>query len=150
MGSLGLVYDPYVSVDVRGRLIGGCIDCISKLIGTQFDQTSRFVDKYGGDGIIWYFDVFAMSAEELYLTLIQMKYCGYFRGTKAVIFGRVMFPGDSTDQWYIDHIRRCFDVPVIWNADIGHVKPCMTLINGSLAQVTSSGGKGSISMQLVR
>ena len=134
------------SVDVEGRLIGGCIDCIAKLIGTPYDGTAGFVDKYRN--IIWYFDVFEMTSEDLYRTMLQMKYCGYFAGTRAVVFGRVMFPGDDPDSRYLEHLQRVFQVPVIWNADIGHVKPCMTLINGSVARIRCADGKGSIEMRL--
>lgn len=132
-------------LDVSGRLIGGCIDCISRLIGTPYDGTPGFVEKY--DGLIWYFDNFALSKDDLYAVMLQMKYCGYFRGTKAVIFGRTMFT-ENTDEEYTELLSRVLDVPFIWNADIGHVKPCMTLINGALADVGCAGGRGYIKMRL--
>ena len=146
LASLQMTYDPSLRVTAEGRLIGGCIDCIAKLIGTPYDGTADFIRRYRD--IIWYFDVFEMSAEELYRTMLQMKYCGYFDNTRAVVFGRVMFPGDSTDWNYIEHLRRVFRVPMLWNTDIGHVKPCMTLINGASARITSAEGKGSIEMRL--
>ena len=143
---LNMAYDESISIDIQGRLIGGCIDCIAKLIGTPYDEAPDFVGRQRD--VIWYFDVFEMSPEELYRTLLQMKYCGYFVNTRAVVFGRVMFPDDATDYNYIELLRRIFNVPILWNTDIGHVKPCMTLINGSLTRIRSSGGKGSIEMKL--
>ena len=135
-------------VSFEGRLIGGCIDCIGKLIGTPYDGTHQFLDRYASDGIIWYFDPFAMNAETLYLTMLQMKACGYFRGATGILFGRVMFDGGSSDEDYLDLLTRCFDVPIILNCDIGHVKPCMTLINGSFAKVQCGDGIGTIEMRL--
>ncbi|MGO4963031.1 S66 family peptidase [Anaerovoracaceae bacterium Sow4_D4] len=135
-------------VSFEGRLIGGCIDCIGKLIGTPYDGTHQFLDRYASEGIIWYFDPFAMNAETLYLTMLQMKACGYFRGATGILFGRVMFDGGSSDEDYLDLLTRCFDVPIILNCDIGHVKPCMTLINGSFATVQCGDGIGTIEMRL--
>lgn len=133
------------TLEVTGRLIGGCIDCISKLIGTPFDGTGDFVDRYKDK--IWFFDNFAMNALDLYLTMLQMKYCGYFKGTKAVIFGRTMFPSDK-DIVYIDLLKKVFDIPFIWNADIGHVKPCFTIINGSIGTLKCVQGKGELNQEL--
>ena len=137
------------SLEVTGLLIGGCLDCIAKLIGTPFDGTAEFLERYGDEGILWYFDPFLMNADTMYLTLLQMKYCGYFRTTRAVIFGRVLFTEGSTDNDYLELLSRIFDVPVIWNADIGHVKPCMTLINGAVGRIRCSGGRGSLEMALI-
>lgn len=132
---------------VEGRLIGGCIDCIAKLIGTPYDGTRYFVKKYPRK--IWFLDNFAMTSFDLYLTMMQMKYCGYFKGTKAIVFGRTMFP-DKSDEEYIAQLRQAIpDIPFIWNADIGHVKPCFTVINGAYGRVTCAQGKGTLEQALV-
>lgn len=132
---------------VEGRLIGGCIDCIAKLIGTPYDGTRYFVKKYPRK--IWFLDNFAMTSFDLYLTMMQMKYCGYFKGTKAIVFGRTMFP-DKSDEEYIAQLRQAIpDIPFIWNADIGHVKPCFTVINGAYGRVTCAHGKGTLEQALV-
>ena len=39
--------------EISGRLIGGCLDCLSNLAGTKFDKVSDFNEKYKEDGIIW-------------------------------------------------------------------------------------------------
>ena len=135
-------------VHFEGRIIGGCIDCIAKLIGTPYDGTKNFLAKYAKDGIIWYFDPFDMTPETLYLTMLQMKYSGYFQGAVGILFGRVMFDHDAEDESYLSLLSKCFDIPIVWNCDIGHVKPCMTLINGALAQVDVSDGVGTIDMRL--
>lgn len=133
----------------KGRLIGGCTDVIAKIIGTSFDHTSEFIDKYEEDGFIWYFDTFEMSAENLYLTMLQMKYAGCFRNAQAIIFGRVMLPGNSTDENYIDNLKRAFDdIPFVWGADIGHTKPAMVLINGAMAEITLHDGKSELCIEL--
>lgn len=134
------------SVDVEGRLIGGCTDVIANLIGTPYDGTADFVERY--DDMIWYFDTFQMSAESVYRMMLQMRSCGYFRKTKAVIFGRVMFSEGSSDEDYISLLTKCFDVPIIFNADIGHVKPTMTFINGSITRIKCRDGRGTVNMRI--
>lgn len=143
------------TLEVSGRLIGGCSDCILNLIGTPYDGTRDFINKYSKDGIIWYFDPFMTSAPDLYRLMLQMKYCGYFKYTKAIIFGRIMFKEGSSDSEFIEKITKCFTeydsgdgyvIPIIWNADIGHVKPSFTLINGAMANLRCQGGNASIEM----
>ena len=41
------------------------------------------------------------------------------------------------------------NVPIIINADIGHISPRMTIINGSIANIISKNGKGKIKFQLI-
>lgn len=132
------------NLDVSGRIIGGCTDIISKLIGTPYDGTADFIERYADDGFIWYFDTFDMSADILYLTMLQFKYAGYFKNARAVIMGRVMFPGESTDAEYVERLQRVFtdtNTPFIWGADIGHTKPAMTMINGAIGKLHCSNGK---------
>ena len=33
-------------VSMRGRLIGGCMDCLVTLLGTKFDKVADFLEKY--------------------------------------------------------------------------------------------------------
>lgn len=148
-------YSEVNKLSIKGRLIGGCSDCILNLIGTEYDGTSEFIDRYGEDGIIWYFDPYQTDAAGLYRLMIQMKYCGYFKNTKAIIFGRIMFKENSSDADFIKLITKCFTdydagngkrIPIIWNADIGHVKPALTLINGAMAELECSNGKVSLKM----
>lgn len=137
------------NVDIKGRIIGGCIDCIRNLIGTKYDYTKEFIEKYKEDGIIWYFDNFALNVEDFYLTLIQFKEAGWFNYTKGVVVGRVKYPSGFTDLTYQDALKKALgDIPIIFNADIGHVVPKMTIINGSIAHITSKDGKGKIELEM--
>lgn len=133
---------------VTGRLIGGCSDCILNLIGTPYDGTGDFLKRYEDEPVIWYLDDFAMDAPSLLRFIIQMEYCGYMKNAAAIVIGRVMFPGLSEDQDYMDELAGGIGVPVIFNADIGHVKPAFTLINGATGTFTFDNGRGSLTMRL--
>lgn len=136
-------------IDVNGRCIGGCIDVLQNMFGTCFDGTKAFIEKYKEDGIIWYFDNFSMSAENFYRTLLQMKYANYFEHTKAVIVGRVCFESSETGMTYQEAMDLALaDIPHIFNADIGHVSPKMTMINGAMMHLYAKDTKGSIRFTL--
>ncbi len=134
----------------EGRLIGGCIEVISKLIGTRFDRVNEFIDQYKDDGTIWYFDVFDMSSYNYYLTLMQMENAGWFRCCKGVLVGRVAFPKIEDPKLdYIKATAKVFKkIPQLCEADLGHTFPGMTLINGAVAKVSYNEGKAKISFKL--
>ncbi len=138
-------------INIKGRIIGGCLDLITELFGTRFDNTKAFLEKYNDDGIIWYFDVCELSSESLIRTLWKLKDNGYFKYTKGIIFGRSFIYNSYYDISYEETIYESLkdlNIPIIINADIGHVSPRMTIINGAIATITSSKGKGKIKFTL--
>ena len=42
----------YKEIHIKGRLLGGCLDYLLNLVGTRFDKTKEFVEKYREDGIL--------------------------------------------------------------------------------------------------
>lgn len=138
-------------INIKGRMIGGCLDIITDLFGTRFDKTKNFLEKYKDDGIIWYFDVCELSSESLIRTLWKLKDNGYFKYTKGILFSRVFACNSYYDITYEEAIYESLkdlNIPIIINTDIGHVAPRMTIINGAIATVTSSNGKGKIKFEL--
>ena len=133
-----------------GRLIGGCVECINKLIGTKYDYTNDFIERYKDDGIVWYLDIFNMSSYDFYLTLLQYKNAGWFRYCKGVMISRPAFP--NVEDPKLDYIKAADKalgkIPHICEMDIGHTAPTMTLINGALISVNCADGKGKISFKL--
>lgn len=135
--------------EIEGRIIGGCIDVLRYLLGTPNDYTEKFIEKYKDDGIVWYFDIYALSSEDFYLTLLQMKEAGWFKYIKGIIVGRVRYPQTFTSVTYEDALLKVFsDIPTIFNADIGHVSPKMSLINGALTKIKCKDGKGILEFKL--
>ena len=58
-----------------------------------------------------------------------------------------MYPNEEFDISYQDALVKAFEgmnIPVVYNMDIGHVVPKMTIINGAICHVKSSEGKGSL------
>lgn len=149
-----LIFDQKVTwihehkIHTFGRCIGGCLEVIKNLIGTQYDATASFIEKYKEDGFIWYFDNYGMSAEDTYLTLLQMKYANYFKYAKAVLFGRTCFESSHTGMSYQDALKLALeDIPYVLNCDIGHTSPRMMMINGAIMKLQVEDGKGKIDFE---
>ena len=119
-----------------GVIIGGCLDILRFIPGTSYDNTLNFIEKYKDKKIIWYFDIFAMGSVDVYLTLLQLKNIGWFKYTNTIIFGSILFPKIECEMDYLEGIKKIFkDKNIIFDANIGHVKPVFTIINGSLATI---------------
>lgn len=142
---------PNGAVDVSGRLIGGCMESLLDLIGTPYEAACDFVTRYQADGCIWYFDIFALSAESVYRGLLHMKAAGWFKGAKGFIFGRVLFPSTDVYMTYEDAVVGALgkDMPIVMEADVGHVNPRMTFVNGCMAHIKSNDGKGKVAYKFV-
>ncbi len=138
-------------IEMKGRMIGGCIDILTELFGTRFDKTKDFMEKYKEDGIIWYFDNCELSQEDLVRTLWKFKDNGWFNYCNGIIFGRSACEVSNMGLTLEIALKRVLEelgIPVIIDADFGHVPPRMTIINGAYATIVSEKGKGSINFWL--
>ncbi len=134
----------------EGRIIGGCIDVLIQLVGTKYDNTINFCNKFE-EGIIWYFDNCELSSMELYRRLYQLKEIGWFGNAKGFLFGRSAVDVTYGDFSYVIAIKKALknlNVPIIYDVDIGHVMPQFTIVNGSFAKFKYDSGKGEIIQEL--
>ncbi len=139
-------------VHVKGRIIGGCFDLISELLGTKYDGTKDFNEKYKDDGIIWYFDNCELSMEETIRVLWRMNEMDYFKYAKAIIFGRFgvnnTYYGYDVKSCLEDSVISSLNIPIIYDADISHKRPNITIINGAIADIEVENGKAKILFEL--
>ena len=140
-------------VDMSGRLLGGCMDCLVNLTGTEFDRVSEFAEKYKDDGIIWFLEVCDLNTMSIRRALWQMEHAGWFKYVKGFIFGRPLCFGESCcglNQYdAVTGILSKYNVPIIMDADIGHLPPKMPLICGSFSSVRAAANDIRIDMKLV-
>lgn len=124
---------------MEGRLAGGCVDCLTTLLGTRLDQVEAFNEKYKEDGIIWFLECCDLNVWGIRRAMWQMKEAGWFRYAKGFLIGRPYCIGQ--EMMGLDHIRAVtdilgdLDVPIILDADLGHHPPMMPLVSGSMAVV---------------
>ena len=134
-------------INFSGRTIGGCFDVVMNLIGTKFDKTLEYIEKYKEDGIVWFLESFEMSTPQVEINLWKMKNAGYFKNCKGIIFGRPLFVREDYGLSYIEAVRETLNdlnIPVICDADIGHLAPQMSIVNGAILEVKYENGKGKI------
>lgn len=124
---------------ISGRLIGGCLDCLSNLVGTSYDHVVDFQEKYKDEGIIWFLEACDLNVFSIRRSLWNLREAGWFRYVKGFLIGRPMHynePMMGLDQYQaVLGILQEFDVPVVMDLDIGHTAPMMPLVLGSYATV---------------
>lgn len=142
-----------MSVDaVSGRLIGGCWDTLFHLFETPFLALSELNSKYE-EGLLLYLENAEMSPCDLVRTIHNMQFRGVFNNVNGLILGRNLRADSQIedDLTYLDVLTEHLankNIPVMYDVDIGHVPPNLTLINGSVAEIRLVNGQGSITQWL--
>ena len=132
---------------MQGRALGGCLDIIVELMGTKYDNVKNYMEKYKNDGIIWFFDPYEMPTSQLFRYLWKMKNAGYFKYCNGIIIGRPLFIRDDYDITFNETVKdalKDLKIPVICDADIGHVSPQLAIVNGSIVKITNEKGRGIV------
>lgn len=135
--------------ELSGRLLGGCLDVLLDLVGTRFDKTAEWCERYKEDGILWYLESFALSSERLTCGLWHLKEAGWFRHAKGFVFGRPTFFSSDYEISYKEAVEAALGelgLPIVYEADVGHKAPRMTMINGAKARIVVENGKGEMTM----
>ena len=142
---------PDEDVTFAGRLIGGCLDCLVNLLGTKYDKTAEFAEKYKEDGLIWFLEACDLNVFAIRRAIWQMEHAGWFRYVKGFLIGRPLQFGQKfgeLDQYRaVTDLLAKYNVPIVMDLDIGHLHPAMPLIVGSYAKVTVEGNEIEIEME---
>lgn len=134
-------------IKIKGRTLGGCLDIIREFFGTKYDNINNYIEKHKEEGIIWFLECFEMTSPEVYRVLWQMKNAGYFNNCSGIIFGRPCMIREDYGMSFnqaVEEILESLDIPIICDADIGHIPPQMAIVNGGILEITSEDGKGVI------
>ena len=137
-------------VSMKGRLLGGCMDCLVNLLGTKFDRVRDFAEKYKEDGFIWFLESCDLNVFAIRRAMWQMEQAGWFQYAKGFLIGRPYCHGQEMmrlDQYQavLPTVWR-HKVPVIMDADLGHLPPMMPLVTGSMAELDMDEGSLKIEM----
>lgn len=133
------------SVQVSGRLVGGCMDCLVNLLGTRFDHVREFNKRYEGEGILWFLEACDLNIMSIRRAIWAMKNAGWFEHVSGFLIGRPLCFGE--EAFGIDQYRAVTDllaeyhVPILMDLDIGHLSPMMPIISGSTADVRLEKGE---------
>jgi muramoyltetrapeptide carboxypeptidase LdcA involved in peptidoglycan recycling len=148
-----LLNDSCRSLRFEGRLIGGCVDSISRLSGTPYGALPAFSSSHSDDGVIVFLENAELRAFEFARALHGLRLAGWFEEVSGVLFGRDAAAGSNhasfTSHDAIDSALGDLPCPVILDVDIGHVGPQWSLVQGAKGVVEWSNGKGSLDQCLI-
>ena len=135
-------------IELGGRFLGGCLDTIRHLVGTPYGDIASFQKNFLNDEpILWYFENCEMNATDFHRTMLQFVYAGWFENATGIIFGRSPAGQDVKGFTVLDSMKRIKELtglPIIYDADVGHVPPQITFVNGASGRVTVENGKGIV------
>ena len=137
------------TIDVTGRLIGGCLDVLAHCAGTEYGDVRTYADGVS-DGVIVYLENCEQHAFSAARALHGLRLAGWFENASAVLIGRTAGPsgaGFSQDDAVLDALGG-LPIPVVVDVDFGHVPPGNVLVNGALARVEVDGQRRQITQDL--
>ncbi len=141
---------PDYFVRASGRLIGGTLDVIGMLVGTQYGKLDAFVRACAPEGLILYFDNCDFNTAQYARMLHHLKLAGWFCHANAILIGRTA--GEQLREFtqrdaLVDALADV-NVPILYDVDVGHLPPQLILVNGALASITFGPNVRSISQTL--
>ena len=143
---------PQEEIVFEGRLAGGCLDCLANLVGTGYDGVRAFADRYSQDGIVWFLESCDLTVMAMRRAVWEMKHAGWFEHAKGFLIGRPLHFGEEImglDQYRaVTDLLAEYGVPVIMDADFGHLPPAMPLVSGSMGTVTVKGNEIGIRYEM--
>ncbi|MFN3811920.1 MAG: S66 peptidase family protein [Roseateles asaccharophilus] len=123
---------------LRGRLIGGCLDTISRLAGTAYGDLRGWAQQPGIGPHLLFLENCEMAPCELLRALWSLRLHGCFEGAAGVLIGRhapsaVTAPERLSHEEAVREALSDLSLPVLIDADIGHAPPQLSLIQGEWA-----------------
>lgn len=143
---------PEGDVHMKGRLLGGCIDCMVTFLGTEFDKVNDFNNRYKDDGVLWFMEACELNVMGIRRAMWQMKNAGWFDNASGFIIGRPMLY--EQDMMGLDQYKAVVDIigdigaPILMNADIGHLPPMIPIVCGAMGEVRTCGNSYSLEMEM--
>ena len=125
-------------VEMKGILLGGCLDILVNLCGTKFDRMKDFVKE--NDNIIWVIEACDLTPMSIRRSLWNLREAGWFDSAAGFVFGR---PEASWKQnmMGVDQYNAATDIlgllgkDIIMDAEIGHIDPMLPVVMGASARV---------------
>jgi muramoyltetrapeptide carboxypeptidase len=140
-------------LQLSGRLIGGCLDTVARLAGTPYGNVPGFIKASASAGTLLYIENAEMKPCELARALWSLRLHAWFEGLNGILVGRnaATDATQAADLSYTDALQSAFvglPCPVLYDLDIGHLPPQLSLVNGAWAQVSFQDGCGTVLQQL--
>ncbi|WP_175407226.1 S66 peptidase family protein [Streptomyces sp. TRM64462] len=137
-------------VDVEGRLVGGCVETLSHVVGSPYGDVSAFARTHAPEALLVYVEAAEADAFAVCRALHGMRLAGFFDAANAVLVGRTSAPGRpslSQHEAVLDALGP-LGVPIVADVECGHVPPYMPLVNGARARVVRTATRQELTQTL--
>ena len=131
-----------ITFQMKGRMLGGCMDCLINMIGSKYDNVKAFDEKYAADGIIWVLESCDLNVFSIRRAMWQMEHAGWFKHVNGFLIGR---PANGESIGNLDRydailaVASKYNVPVIMDTDIGHRSPMIPVVMGAIGNIEVNG-----------
>jgi len=133
-------------VEVRGRLVGGCIETLCNLTGTPYGDVSAFARAEAPEGLLVYVEAAGDDAFTICRNLHGMRLAGFFDHANAVLVGRTSAPGTGslTQHGAVLDALGPLGVPIVADVECGHVPPYLPLVNGARGRLVCTATRNEL------
>lgn len=136
-----------------GRLVGGCLDSISRLAGSPYGDVQAFGQSCTRDGLIVYLENAELKPFELARALMGLRLAGWFDTAGGILIGRNAANESNASVDYSVNVAMAgalegIECPVLIDVDIGHVGPQWSIVQGALGVVNWKDGKATLHQTL--
>ena len=143
--------DQEQEIEGSGVLLGGCLDVLANLCGTRLDNMAAFNREHGAT--LWVLESCDANPMEIRRQVWHLENAGWFDRAALFVIGRPFASWKRTmmglDQYQaVTDILAPHQVPVIMDADVGHIAPAVPLVIGAHTRVTARGNELSFSFRL--
>jgi muramoyltetrapeptide carboxypeptidase len=133
-------------------LVGGCLDTIAGLAGTPYGDVPGFIANSASDGVLLFLENAELPPPALVRTLVSLRRQNWFEDLQGLLIGRSSAPEPDGPArlTYREALAAGLEgvkCPVLYDLDIGHQPPQLTLINGARARVRFEDRGGWVSQQ---
>lgn len=138
-------------IEFSGTLIGGCLDVLAGLAGTHFDGIKDFNRK--NPQSIWILESCDLSPMDIRRAIWRLDECGFFENAAGFLVGRPLAAWKQemmgVNQYNaVSDLLEKYHVPIVFDADVGHIDPAMPLIMGAEGKVFVCGNDLTVKMSL--
>jgi len=136
------------TIEMSGRLFGGCLDTVGLLLDSPFLALHEFKQLRAPEGLILYLENSELTPTTVARFLLSLKLAGIFDDINGIIIGRSEVVRGHTQAFDYHHALEValgdFLFPVIIDADIGHIPPNLNLVNGAQCTITADINEGKV------
>lgn len=122
----------------KGMLIGGNLDTMCAIFGTQYDPFYQLRD----EKVILFWEEYEDSYSQIIRNLFHLKNIGVFEHCEGMVVGHLTkcseegaYIGVPELRYVLLQMARAFDFPIMWNVDFGHEVPKMTIPIGVYGEI---------------